>query len=196
MPEAEQRSTTWSAVCVVKYSFGTELPERVGAEGKHTLLFFLFSAQRRFTDSNPHGRVYRHRNCGSSSPKNGEAARFANNLARDATGLESYGMLYGSSPSMLELYEQIERVAATDATVLIVGESGTGKELVARTIHDRRPQERSVRRRQLRRDPRRACSRPSYSVTSAAALPARSKAAPAISNMRTAARCFSTKSPR
>jgi DNA-binding NtrC family response regulator len=38
---------------------------------------------------------------------------------------------------MLELYEQIERVAATDAAALIVGESGTGKELIARTIHER-----------------------------------------------------------
>ena len=37
---------------------------------------------------------------------------------------------------MLSLYEQIDRVAATDATALIIGESGTGKELIARTIHD------------------------------------------------------------
>lgn len=37
---------------------------------------------------------------------------------------------------MMELYSQIERVAATDATALIIGESGTGKELIARTIHD------------------------------------------------------------
>jgi DNA-binding NtrC family response regulator len=51
-------------------------------------------------------------------------------------GLKSYGLLYGSSPVMLDLYEQIERVASTDATALIIGESGTGKELVARTIHD------------------------------------------------------------
>ncbi|PTB19455.1 sigma-54-dependent Fis family transcriptional regulator [Trinickia symbiotica] len=65
------------------------------------------------------------------------ARRFDKALARDSAGLESYGMLYGSSPAMLELYEQVERVAATDATVLIVGESGTGKELIARTIHDR-----------------------------------------------------------
>jgi DNA-binding NtrC family response regulator len=50
-------------------------------------------------------------------------------------GLQSYGLLYGSSAIMLELYAQIERVARTDATALIVGESGTGKELVARTIH-------------------------------------------------------------
>lgn len=51
-------------------------------------------------------------------------------------GLQSYGLLYGSSAVMLELYEQIERVAVTDATALIVGESGTGKELIARTIHE------------------------------------------------------------
>ena len=51
-------------------------------------------------------------------------------------GLKSYGMLYGSSPVMLDLYEQIDRVAATDATALIIGESGTGKELIARTIHE------------------------------------------------------------
>jgi DNA-binding NtrC family response regulator len=52
-------------------------------------------------------------------------------------GLQSYGLLYGSSDVMQELYTQIERVAVTEATALIVGESGTGKELVARTIHDR-----------------------------------------------------------
>ncbi|WP_258002422.1 sigma-54 interaction domain-containing protein [Burkholderia sp. WAC0059] len=50
-------------------------------------------------------------------------------------GLKSYGLLYGSSATMQALYAQIERVATTDATALIVGESGTGKELVARTIH-------------------------------------------------------------
>jgi DNA-binding NtrC family response regulator len=54
----------------------------------------------------------------------------------NVAGLKSYGTLYGSSPVMLDLYEQIERVAATDATALIIGESGTGKELVARTIHE------------------------------------------------------------
>ena len=46
-----------------------------------------------------------------------------------------FGMMYGTSPAMERLYRQIERVAATDATVLLVGESGTGKELIAGAIH-------------------------------------------------------------
>jgi len=48
----------------------------------------------------------------------------------------SFGHLVGTSPPMRDIYEQISRVAPTNATVLVVGESGTGKELVARTIHD------------------------------------------------------------
>src|SRR5262245_56543350 len=43
--------------------------------------------------------------------------------------------MYGASPKMREVYRMIEKVAPTEATVLVVGESGSGKELAAHTIH-------------------------------------------------------------
>ncbi len=43
--------------------------------------------------------------------------------------------LIGDSPAIHRLHEMIDRVAPTNATVLITGETGTGKELVARAIH-------------------------------------------------------------
>src|SRR6188768_669056 len=43
--------------------------------------------------------------------------------------------LVGSSPSMVDLKAEVERVARSDAKVLITGESGCGKELVANAVH-------------------------------------------------------------
>jgi DNA-binding NtrC family response regulator len=43
--------------------------------------------------------------------------------------------IVGEHPAMKELSQQVQRVAATDSTVLLLGESGTGKELFARAIH-------------------------------------------------------------
>ena len=47
------------------------------------------------------------------------------------------GDLIGASPAMQRVYELIDQVSTTDATVLLTGESGTGKEVVAREIHNR-----------------------------------------------------------
>lgn len=44
--------------------------------------------------------------------------------------------MLGTSRAMRDIFKQIGRLAATDATVLIGGESGTGKELVARAVHN------------------------------------------------------------
>jgi DNA-binding NtrC family response regulator len=49
------------------------------------------------------------------------------------------GALIGRSPAMVRLRQLIERVAPTDATVLITGESGTGKEMVSREFYRRSP---------------------------------------------------------
>jgi two-component system, NtrC family, response regulator HydG len=43
--------------------------------------------------------------------------------------------MYGASPKIREVYRMIEKVAPTEATVLVIGESGSGKELVAHSIH-------------------------------------------------------------
>ncbi len=49
--------------------------------------------------------------------------------------LGRFGDMVGVSPAMQRVYEAIERVAPTDATVLLTGPTGTGKELAAATIH-------------------------------------------------------------
>jgi transcriptional regulator with PAS, ATPase and Fis domain len=48
-----------------------------------------------------------------------------------------HGQLTGTSPQMLELKREIDRIARSSAKVLITGESGVGKELVAREVHAR-----------------------------------------------------------
>lgn len=57
---------------------------------------------------------------------------------KDQTAIDigGIGKMIGQSDQMREVFKQILRVAASDATVLITGESGTGKELVASAIHE------------------------------------------------------------
>ena len=64
------------------------------------------------------------------------ALREENRRLNDALGeREQLVDLIGRAPAMQRLYRQIQRLAPTDATVLVQGESGTGKELVARALH-------------------------------------------------------------
>lgn len=56
-------------------------------------------------------------------------------LSRELEERYCFGNIIGKSRVMQELYQTIEKIAPSRATVLITGESGTGKELIARSIH-------------------------------------------------------------
>lgn len=58
-------------------------------------------------------------------------------LSSKLEGFTHYGELTGQSEAMRSVYQIIEAVAPSSASVLIFGESGTGKELVARAVHSK-----------------------------------------------------------
>jgi two-component system response regulator PilR (NtrC family) len=62
-------------------------------------------------------------------------------LKRELAEKHSFANIIGKSKKMKELFQTIEKVACSNATVLIAGESGTGKELVAQAIHYNSPRQ-------------------------------------------------------
>jgi PAS domain S-box-containing protein len=58
-------------------------------------------------------------------------------LREDLVRTSMFEEIVGSAPALRRVCAQVEKVAATDSTVLILGETGTGKELIARAIHNR-----------------------------------------------------------
>jgi formate hydrogenlyase transcriptional activator len=74
----------------------------------------------------------------------GQIADLKNELAQEKLYLESeirsemnFADIVGNSPAIRAVLGQVETVAPTDSTVLLLGETGTGKELMARAIHER-----------------------------------------------------------
>jgi DNA-binding NtrC family response regulator len=57
---------------------------------------------------------------------------------------QRYHDMIGVSPEMQQVFANIEKVASTEADILILGENGTGKELVARALHRRSQRENEV----------------------------------------------------
>jgi DNA-binding NtrC family response regulator len=70
---------------------------------------------------------------------NQEMRRETAQLRRRVRDRVATGNMVGSSPPMQRVFEIVDQVAPSRATVLITGESGTGKELVANAIHQRSP---------------------------------------------------------
>jgi len=58
-------------------------------------------------------------------------------LREEVREVLAFGDIIGESPALKGALRQVERVAPTDASVLLLGETGTGKELIARAIHKR-----------------------------------------------------------
>ena len=58
-------------------------------------------------------------------------------LREDILRSSMFEEIVGSSPALRKVLTEVEKVAATDSTVLVLGETGTGKELIARAIHNR-----------------------------------------------------------
>ena len=58
-------------------------------------------------------------------------------LRQEVATEHAHGEIIGRSPAIAQILAQIERIAPTGATVLVIGETGTGKELVVRALHAR-----------------------------------------------------------
>lgn len=76
------------------------------------------------------------------SPQADEVGRFTHifqqvtELLSQVDARELFPQITGQSRAMRGIFNQIMKVAPTDATVLIIGETGTGKELISKSIHD------------------------------------------------------------
>ena len=60
-------------------------------------------------------------------------------LQEEIKSVHNFEAIVGQSPALMDALEKVDRVAKTDATVLVTGKTGTGKELIARAIHSASP---------------------------------------------------------
>src|SRR5262249_22895275 len=97
-----------------------------------TAHFPIFSAQRDHTHRQPQYTGSQHAGVRIVTLDEGNRVQPEERVKDEA----AFNGIIGSSPALRVVLADIERVAPTDSTVLVLGETGTGKELIARAIHN------------------------------------------------------------
>ena len=109
-----------------------------GKDGKYRWFFIQYNPFR-----DERGRIVRWYATGTDiddRKRNEERTRNENVALREEFDQSlMFEEIVGSSQSLRKVLKAVDKVAATDSTVLILGETGTGKELIARAIHKRSP---------------------------------------------------------
>jgi formate hydrogenlyase transcriptional activator len=137
-PEDIQRLSAFRQSALAK-GIPFQLEQRaLGKDGQYRWFFIQYNPFR-----DEQGRIVRWYATGTDideRKRNEERTRNENIALREEFDHSlMFEEIVGSSQSLRKVLKAVDKVAATDSTVLILGETGTGKELIARAIHKRSP---------------------------------------------------------
>ena len=111
---------------------------KIFREGDNYLIEDLGSTNGTFVNRVRIREAYLHENCTLTCGNTDIKFQPVDELLRIVpSDRERFGDIIGRNRTMREIYAILEKIAPTDATVIIEGETGTGKEVVARTLHNR-----------------------------------------------------------
>ena len=141
----ETRKAGEVGVVIVAASIGDKLPDllvSIKEWGKHVPVFLLIDSNDKLKISTDLtagilGKIkypVKYRDL-TAAIQQAEVFRESHSKRQGAHSPELFRSLVGNSRGVRQVRKQIEQVASSDATVLILGESGTGKEVVARNVH-------------------------------------------------------------
>ena len=141
----ETRKADEVGVVIVTASIGDKLPDllvSIKEWGKHVPVFLLIDSNDKLkisTDLSAGilGKIkypVKYRDL-TAAIQQAQVFRESHSKRQGAHSPELFRSLVGNSRGVRQVRKQIEQVANSDATVLILGESGTGKEVVARNVH-------------------------------------------------------------
>src|SRR5262249_5603549 len=111
------------------------LPKDSLGDPMATAPFPIFSTKRNHSRPQPQWTGFRNDSVEIVTIDQENRAQSGKNIKDDSL----FKGIIGSSPTLEFVLADVQRVAPTDSTVLVLGETGTGKELIARAIHDLSP---------------------------------------------------------